>query len=69
MEVIVYTVGDDGIACIEATIVDDDDFEGLETINGKIDTLFPHVLNNTGSSVAIDVRDPSGKNLFNVVKV
>ena len=69
IEVIFYAVEDDGMACIKATIIDDDDFEGLETINGAIDTLVPDVLSNTGSSVAIDIRDPSGKNLFNAVKV
>ena len=69
MEVIFYAVGDDAMACIEATIIDDDDFEGLETITGTIDAVSPDVVDITGSSVAIDIRDPSGKNLFNVVKV
>ena len=69
MEVIFYAVGDDAMACIEATIIDDDDFEGLETVMGTIDTLIPDVLDNTGSSVAIEIRDPSGKNLFNVENI
>ena len=64
MEVISFVVGSDGMACIDASIIDDDDFEGLETIMGTIDTVIPDVLNNTGTSVAINIRDPLGKNVF-----
>lgn len=40
--------------------MDDNDFEGLEIITGIFVSFVPNILTDTGSSVTIEIRDPSG---------